>query len=190
VAKSQTPPKGGGPTVVEVGPDIFEAFKDSMGRFRTKSLFIESPNPAYPAFFTLKHYDHTKDGHIYSSLYLKYMEISDPTEYQVAIRLFGSWDHWSSLMKSKWFMDHLNIWRAELRTKLESERFYEMKKHIADDPTSAQAQQATKWLAGRYGDGQVAKRGRPSKAEKEAALKQVTEEDKSLLEDADRIGLN
>ncbi len=173
----------------EIGPGIFDSFKDSMGRFRTQSLFIETPNEAYPAYFTLKKQDITKGGHTYISLYRKYMEIADPTEYQVAVQIFGSWNHWQALMKSNWFMDHLNSWRFELRTKLESERYHEMLKHIEKDSNSTKAMQATKWLAGRYGDAKQAKRGRPSKLEKEQALKQSTEEDKMLSEDAKRIGL-
>ena len=181
-------PVGDGQTD-EIGPGIFDSFKDSMGRFRTQSLFIETPNVAYPAYFTLKKSDTTKAGHTYISLYRKYMAIADPTEYQVAVQLFGSWSHWQALMKSQWFMDNLNEWRYELRTRLESERYHEMKEHIKDDPKSTQAMQATKWLAGRYGDAKQAKRGRPSKLEKEQALRQATEDDKTLNEDAKRIGL-
>jgi len=183
-------PVGGEQTGSEDGPGTFDSFKDSMGRFRTKSLFIETINPLYPAYFTLKKYDFEKGGHMYISLYQKYIEISDPTEYQVAIRLFGSWDHWQALMKSVWFRAHLKQWRAEVRTKIESERYYEMLGHVNSKPDGSKAMQASKWLASRYGDEKVAKRGRPSKAEKEAALKQVTEDDKVLSEDAKRIGLD
>lgn len=172
----------------DVGPEIFGAFKDSQGRFRTQSLFCEHQHESYPAYFTLKKYDHTKNGIVYRSLYRKYMEIGDPTEYQVAVRLFGSWDHWLTLIKSKWFMDHLTGWREELLVKLESDRYHEMR-GVAEGKDGAQAVQATKWLADRYGEKETAKRGRPSKAEKKAHLERQSKNAAELEEDADRLGL-
>lgn len=168
-------------------PDAFDSFKDAQGRYRTQSLFIEYPNESYPAFFTLKKYDVIRDGKTYLSLYLKYMDIADPTEYQVAIRLFGSWDHWNALGKAKWFTDELIGWREELKVRLESDRYFEMKKNVREDgPASIQA---TKWLAERYGEKETAKRGRPSNAEKKAHLKRVANQTSELDEDAKRIGI-
>lgn len=166
------------------GPDIFDSFKDSQGRYRTQSLFIEHSNESYPAFFTLKKVD--RKGAI--SMYRKYMEIADPTEYQVAIQLLGSWDHWQALKRSKWFTEELTGWREELKVKLESERYHEMR-DVADTKTP-QAIQATKWLADRYG-GTKAKRGvgRPSKAEKQAHLDKLTRQTEDTKDDAERIGL-
>ena len=185
---TDTPLKGGASTG-EVGPEVFETFKDAQGRFRTQSLFCETPHDSYPAYFTLKKYDHIKDGKKYISLYLKYMEIADPTEYQVATRLFGSWDHWQALTRSKWFGEHLTGWREELKVKLESDRYYEMQGVATQDKGSAQAVQATKWLADRYGDKATAKRGRPSKAEKAKHLAKLKDETAELNEDIARLGL-
>jgi hypothetical protein len=167
------------------GPEVFDSFKDSQGRFRTQSLFIEYPHESYPAFFTLKKQD--KKGAI--SMYRKYMEIGDPTEYQVAIQLLGSWDHWQALTRTKWFRTHLTGWRKELKARMESDRYYEMvdKKN---DP-GALGIQATKWLAERYGGSsdKVAKRGRPSKEEKAAHLRRLSEEADDINDDARRIGV-
>ena len=186
---TDTPLKGGTSTE-EVGPEVFDSFKDDQGRYRTQSLFCEFPHEAYPAYFTLKKRDHTKNRKKYISLYLKYMEIADPTEYQVAVRLFGSWDHWTALTKSKWFGDHLTGWREELKAKLESERFYEMHGVATQNKGSAQAVQATKWLADRYGSKATAKRGRPSNAEKAKHLSKLKSETAELNEDIARLGLN
>lgn len=168
-------------------PDAFNSFKDAQGRFRTQSLFIEFPHDSYPAYFTTKKYDVVRDGKTYLSLYLKYMEIADPTEYQVAIRLFGSWDHWNALSKGQWFLSELTGWREELKVRLESDRYFEMKSNVGQDgPASIQA---TKWLAERYGEKETAKRGRPSNAEREAHLKRVTDQTSELDDDAKRIGI-
>ncbi len=122
-------------------------------------------------------------------MYKKYMEIQDPTEYQVAIQLFGSWDHWQALQKGKWFREHLVGWREELKIKLESQRYHEMVKNLDDPRNTAQA---TKWLADRYGlaPKKLAKRGRPSKEEVASNLRRITQATDETDEDAKRIGLD
>jgi hypothetical protein len=168
------------------GSDVFDSFKDSQGRYRTQSLFIETPHESYPAHFTTKTYNVVKNGKTYYSMYQKYMEIGDPTEYQVALRLLGSWDHWQALCKSKWFMELLTGWRSELKVRMESDRYFEMVGKVHDEKIGTQA---TKWLADRYGEKSVLKRGRPSKAEKDAHLKRLTSEQDETKEDAQRLGL-
>lgn len=179
----QTTPTGSD-ILAQIGPDIFKSFKDSQGRFRTLSLFREEKHDSYPAFFTLKPYD--IDG--YPSLYKKYMDIADPTEYQVAIQLFGSWAHWQQLASTKWFREYLDDWRKELQVKLDSQRYHEMVTNIADPKTTVAA---TKWLADRYGTGEdkASKRGRPSKEEVANNMKRLTREKQDTSEDAARIGL-
>ncbi len=169
------------------GPEVFDSFKDSMGRYRTLSLFIEYPHTSYPAFFTLKKVD--RKGVI--SLYRKYMEIGDPTEYQVAIQLFGSWEHWQILTRTKWFTAHLVGWRKELKDRMESERYHEMLEIQAHAKTAPARAQATKWLADRYGGSadKTSKRGRPSKDEKQAHLNKLALESEDEASDAKRIGL-
>jgi hypothetical protein len=181
-------------TLTGVSPDLpamdpvlggFACLKDTMGRFRTQSLFYETRHPDYSAYFTTKKYDYK--GHI--SMYLKYMEIGDPTEYQVAQRLLGSWDHWLALLNGKWFAEMVEEWREELRVKLESQRFQEMKDVAENNKGTAPGISATKWLADHYGYKTKPRRGRPSKEEKRLALKRVTEEERDLMEDAKLIGL-
>lgn len=177
----------GGVSTDPTGLDIFESFKDGQGRYRTQSLFIETPHDSYPAYFTTKRYDVEKNGKKYHSLYLKYMEIGDPTEYQVAKRLFGSWQHWEALCKAKWFTNLVAEWREELKVRMASERYFEMIDN--KDNGGAVGVQATKWLHEHYADKKAAKRGRPSKAEKEARLKAMTSESEQNEEDAKRLQL-
>jgi hypothetical protein len=153
-------------------------------------LFIETKNDSYPAYFTMKKHDVEKEGKNYMSLYRKYMEIGDPTEYQVAFRLFGSWDHWQALTRSQTFMVHLTGWRKELKDRMESDRYWEMLKR-SEDP-GPQGLQATKWLATRYGGSsdKISKRGRPSKEEKAAHLIQSTRESEDTADDLKRLGMD
>jgi hypothetical protein len=156
-----------------------------MGRFRTQSLFVEYKHDRYPAPFTLKEYD--TRGRI--SMYRKYMEIGDPTEYSQAIGLLGSWRHWQLLSNCEWFKPYLDQWRDELKTKFESDRYREMQEVADTCKGTPQGVQATKWLAERYSKVEAPTRGRPSNAEKKAHLKRVEEEDNLTQEDAARIGL-
>ena len=167
------------------GAGAYDSLKDVMGRFRTQSLFIEMKHDKYPAPFTLKDYDHR--GRL--SMYVKYMDIADPTEYSQAIALLGSWRHWELLTATDWFKPYIERWRTELSVKFESDRFQEMKEVALTHKGTTQGVSATKWLAERYSQVSKPQRGRPSKAEKSAALKEETEEDKLLAEEAKRLGI-
>ena len=163
----------------------FAALKDSQGRFRTQSLFWESRHPDMKPVFTMKKREH--EGCI--SMYEKYMDIADPTEYQVAIRLLGSHDHWNKLCGLPWFEEMVTEWRNELKVRMASERYWEMKNVAETCAGTPQGIQATKWLAEQYGERPVSKRGRPSKAEKQAAIKQATEAQRDLEMDAKIVGI-
>ena len=176
-------------TVADITPEGSAAYshlKDKMGRLRTQSLFIEMKNPNYPAPFTLKQQDHK--GAL--SMYRKYMELGDPTEYSTAIALLGSWRHWQVLTACEWFQEHITKWRSELAVKFESDRYQEMVSVSVNQNGTPAGVAATKWLADRYSNQKNApKRGRPSAAEKKLALKEESEEDKLLNEEAERLGL-
>lgn len=123
-------------------------------------------------------------------MYQKYMEIGDPTEYRTAIALLGTWRHWQVLTTCDWFKPHVERWRNELAIKLESDRFTEMLEVETSRKGTPTAIAATKWLADRYSTTpNKPKRGRPSKAEKTKLLKEESEEDSLLQEEAERLGL-
>lgn len=165
----------------EGGLVAYEKLKDRIGRPRTLSLFWEHRLPDYVAPYTLKDYDH--EGCM--SMYQKYMEYSDPTEYSVALGLLGSWKHWQTLCAAPWFKPYIEQWRGELKQKLAYERFLEM----AEAATKKKDLRATKWLDEKYGIKAPSKRGRPSKAE-QAQLKEEYKEEQSMIkEEAERLGL-
>lgn len=173
---------------IKDGAAVYSHLKDSMGRFRTQSLFIEMKNSKYAAPFTLKDVDHKGA----TSMRMKYLEISDPTEYSTAIALLGpqGWRHWQVLTNCAWFKPHIERWRAELAIKFESDRFQEMRDVADQQKGSPAGVAATKWLADRYaGKADTKKRGRPSDDEKLRLLKEESAEDKLLAEEAERVGL-
>lgn len=175
-------------TDIKDGADAYLSLKDSMGRFRTQSLFIEHRNAKYPAPFTLKDDDYKGA----TSMRMQYLDISDPTEYSFAISILGpqGWRHWQVLTACTWFKPFVERWRNELAVKFESDRFQEMRE-VADISKGTPAGvAATKWLADRYAGKDVTKkRGRPSEDEKLRLLKEESAEDKLLDEEAARIGL-
>jgi hypothetical protein len=162
----------------------FDVLKDTTGRYRLQSLFVEHKNPKYSAPYTLKPYDHRGA----MSMYRKYMEIGDPTEYRIALGLLGSWAHWEALTQCTWFKPLVAKWRAELKIKFESDRYQEMLDTAEKNKGTPIGVQASKWLAERYNK-EPTKRGRPSKAEKAKVLKQDKEEAALLQEEIERLGL-
>jgi hypothetical protein len=159
--------------------------RDALGRYRTASLFKESSftiksKEKYPPLFTLKPRD--TDGLI--SMGKVFLELEDPTGYQVAIRLLGSYDHWKVLCKSKWFTPHLQDWEEELEIKLQSQALVKIKEIAAGE--TSQAIQAAKFLNDK---GWKPKRGRPSKEEREHAMKLTSKLEEAVSEDLERIRL-
>lgn len=154
-------------------------FKDSKGRWRTQSLFLEV-NYHPDAIYTMKNEDHHTGIPSFSRLYIN---IGDPTEYQQAGSLLGGWDHWQVLCSSKWFQDYIIPIREELEIKLRSEALIRVKE-MMDSNTASQALQAARWLA----DGSYKKkRGRPSNEEAAAELRKQNLIKKSVEEDYLRV---
>lgn len=62
--------------------------------------------------FTMLSYHKPEKG--YLSLYLLYMEYD--SEYEAAIGILGSWQHWEKLCKCKWFKPLRDRWEEERKT--------------------------------------------------------------------------
>ena len=79
-------------------PEYKRRFKDSVGRYRTQSLFREmnSGKGEFDPLYTLK--DEDPKGNL-PSLKQMYLKANDPTEYEFAIAAFGEWHHWDILSK-------------------------------------------------------------------------------------------
>lgn len=98
--------------------------KDTIGRWRIGSLFIEFENDNFEAIFNLKFHDTKgKDGRKIYSLHKIYMSFTDPTEYKFATTILGGWKHWLALKKSSILGARLDFqdWADELDVKLASD---------------------------------------------------------------------
>ena len=166
-------------------------FKDVTGRWRTRSLFYETNDleSKYPSIFTLK--DQTHKGR--PSLYQAYMEANDPTEYRLAIEIFGSVACWQNLCHCEWFKPYVTRWRKELQNKIRSEAIMTARLGAAGSANATQVN-AAKWLATLEFEGnkiasagqQKAGPGRPKKskdptAELGAALLEIEDVEKDYL---------
>lgn len=102
----------------------YDNFKGSNGKTKTKSLFYElCYSDTEDAIFTLKDRDLEAHGKMYLSLQKLYLQLapSDPTEYEFAQTVFGSWDIWKTVSSAANIKVHVARWRSEVEVKVKSE---------------------------------------------------------------------
>ena len=166
--------------------DLRPYFKDVLNRWRTASLFEETcEDPAkYPPIFTLK------DDDTASCVSLKrlYLAMEDVTEHRFATACLGSWEHWEAITNSWILKPHLEKWRELLELQLRA-KYLSLIKEQAEGGDGPNALNATKYLLETTTSFANKKRGRPSKGEKEAALKREVRDSQSIKNDAERLGL-
>lgn len=164
---------------------------DSMGRFRTTSLFWETRKTEanaekYPPLFTTKAKDLTVGDKTYRSLrsiYFSYNHMPE-FEYEFAMDVFGSWEHWLTLFNSFQIKPVVQGWRDELNIKIKAEALKTVLAQSKDPEKGLQAARAI--LAGEHKE---SKRGRPSKEEKARLEKEVTKHKDEIDADMERLGL-
>lgn len=115
-----------------------------------------------------------------------FVDLRDPTGRKWALTYLGDWNHWLRLMKCPWFREAYDTWIAELNLQLKSEAI-QVALEIMKGENGAQALAAAKFIAGEEWEKHT--RGRPSKAEREGALKRATQVIEQEDEDLKRIGL-
>lgn len=160
---------------------------------RTTSLFWEvrrdrSDEADFQPLFTLKDHDHEVDGVTYYSLksiYMSYDHIPG-MEYEFALDVFGSWDHWQKLLKSS-MRKEFQGWQEELNIKNKAEALRNLMR--ASRASDARGVAASKYLADQGYQKTDSKRGRPSNEEVERQRKQEAAIRDTLAEDMDRLGI-
>lgn len=173
----------------------FSDLKDSMGRYRTQSLFWEfaflnkeRENVLEP-LFTLKDYDLVKGEVTYPSLKTIYMTYDHVPgfEYEFALDVFGSWDHWNKLASETIpaIRNTIKEWREELEIKLKAQAIKSLIQTSRID--DVKGFNAAKYLADK---GYAPTRGRPSKEEVEREKKVQAGVSKELEADMERLGLS
>ena len=88
-----------------------ETRRADNGKLRTASLFVDMQNTdgdRYPPVFTLKNVPHAG----LPSIYQEFMK--HESEYDAAMALLGSWQHWTYLREIAWFAPLVKSWCEEL----------------------------------------------------------------------------
>ena len=95
----------------------FSLTKSEGGIVRTKSLFYELTydNQEHVLFTTKEHDVELSNGRTAVALSKIFIEmtVADPTEYNFADRVFGSWEVWDKMTKAAGLRDHITKWRKE-----------------------------------------------------------------------------
>ncbi len=169
----------------------YEQLKGSNGKPRTKSLFYElSYNDPVYSLFTLKERDIEAHGKHYVSLQQLYVAMvpNDPTEYEFALTVFGSWEVWKAISSAPQVKAHVARWRAEVEVKVKSEAIKaiaeEMKSNGRSSFSAAKLLLDKGWLD----------KDNAAVAKSKLKAKENEEQEKAALsilsEDAERLGLN
>lgn len=160
-------------------------FRSSNGQRLTNALFYElnKRNPEQ-VLYSLKRYDNR-----FPSLYLKYMELEDQTEYLMATTYFEDYEHWTMLCESYFFKPYIIKWRHELDLKIRSQALAVIREE-ARDPDSKNRFTANKILIDRSWENKApaeVKAGRPSKLDIANRVDEIIKNESSLEEDLRRI---
>lgn len=157
-------------------------YTDAVGRFRTKSLFVETIDKQQLKSMTPPYSLKGRSGYI--DLHDLYIEQTDITEYKFAMTAFGSWKHFQHLASLKWFRIYLAEWREELEVKMRSMAIVNIMEAASE---GSRGTSAAKWIADR---GWEKKRGRPSKEEVARELRVSARIKDDVTDDAKRLGLH
>ena len=147
---------------------------NSTGKYCTSSAIKElSTNPgAVEPSFTIDRYDNELP-----SLFKLFMSFyTDPTEITFVNEVFnGDYRHWTAFKNSKLFKPYYDQWREEADLRLLSDSIRGIQT-LANTEGKSQLP-ALKYLADRGYNRteEESKRGRPSKAEKEKVIKEISE---------------
>ena len=165
---------------------VIKVPKDDRGLWRVGTLIHEYPSrsadPKWVPEVTFGPEDFTdKDGNEITSLHRIYMECADPTEYDFAQRVFGSWKHWQRWQSNAFVRQETEKLREELEILLKSRAIKDLITH------STKKADAAKYVA-EYG-WKKRKAGRPSKEEVERETKIQGRVRNSVHEDMERLGL-
>lgn len=181
-----------------VGTTMSAKYLSKQGKYPTASLFrdrwtlmskgdqTDATEAGLAPRFYFNPIFHTEGLESFKEVFVSLM---DPTGYKWAESRLGSWEHFKRLMKCSWFREEVDAAVDEIKTIFRTQALDNIRVITKDE----EAPQATKLAAARYlaeagWEARESKRGRPSKAEVQGALKRETEARLEGEEDLARIG--
>jgi len=174
----------------------------ASGDYATASLFIELNRYKDPCTAELSFINDDDEfdeelGKEIKSLKKLYISYSDPSEYDFAMEVFGSFECWDKMRTgmNKFSTDIYPSWRKEFEQRMLSQHLKSIV-NVAVDDTHKQKLEATKYLidkgvfmSGVASDTEKRGKGRPPKDEIEKAVKLQMEKDKEFSDDFKRLKL-
>lgn len=152
-----------------------------------KALFFEETGAdKSTVVYTLKDVDH--EG--FPSLYRLYMELDDPTEWEVANQLMDGWEHWENLCTCTWFKPIVERWRKEVELRMKSKALHRIRSEAKT--ASKEAFAANKYILEKGWEPKESSksgRGRPTKDEIKRAADDLAKASNQLSDDYLRLGL-
>ena len=152
-------------------------------------LFLETNQRDREASpYTLKDYDYEWRDKKYLSLFRRYMDSRDPTEYQFATTWLADWHHWELLSSAAWFQEHLKRWRKELELAIKSEALARLLKESKEPGRDGLS--AAKYVLDKgWEPKETGGKGRPTKEQISNAANKIATESKLVDEHFERLGL-
>lgn len=158
-------------------------FYNTSGRALTKALFLETSLDRAQVMYTLR--DHSHEG--YPSLYEKYMELEDPTEFEFAQKYLAGWGHWQMLANSAFFRDYIQRWRWELDLQIKAKALRRITEEAKGGKNVFSANRfliQSGWLSEREPKNTV---GRPTMERIKEEAAKLVELDQEILDDHKRL---
>ena len=164
-------------------------FKAPNGQFYTRQIFYEMNTADVSlVLYTLKDYDIELEGRLIPSLSRLYIEAADVSEYDFALKYFGSWKHWKMISDANWFKEYITPMREELATKLMSLSVKRIAQLAEGD--TRDAFQANRYLLDKGYIAKVGVKGRPSKEAIQREAEALFKEKDGFNEDFQRLVVN
>lgn len=163
-------------------PLTVEEIRDPVNNnFNTQSLFWEYHTNKGKAVFTLKDDDYIVEGKVYYSLKKLFLQCTDPTGYEFATEILGSWKLYQRLLNNKLLTAHFLDWQEELEVKIRSQSLRSLIKVAKND--GAKGVTAAKYVTDKAWDKTHVrtKEAKQKRAKQDAALTNEVEEDLKRL---------
>ncbi|MBD3262653.1 MAG: hypothetical protein GF334_13450 [Candidatus Altiarchaeales archaeon] len=159
-------------------------FRNNNGQLLTMTLLLELSRDKDRALYSI-----SREGvEGYPNLFQAYMEMEDFTEYEFATRFFESYQHWKRICKQDYFAPIISEWREELELKVKARNLKSLINKAESDSGVAKYLLGNSWVDKAQEKNKVPNlRGRPSKEEIKKHLTLITNENKQIDDDYERI---
>jgi hypothetical protein len=166
-----------------------EDFTHPTGQVLSKLIFYDLSFDHDKSLLTLKYNDQTlSNGRIllsFPKVYLEYC-VDDPTEYNFALGLFGSWNVWRIIEKTRGVQNILPDLREEVTVARKAKAFSTLGREAETNVTAAKYLIEEPWVSGKGTDGRK-NRQKVRETADQAFHKSGIEDDVQRLKDSGLI---